>query len=317
MRLSNEEWVSPASLSMAAGAQPFLAWLTCTAESLALAAAQAEASAAAYETAFAMMVPPAEVAANRARLAALTATNTFGQNVSAIAANEARYGEMWAQDASAMYGYAAASAAAGRLNPLTSPSPTTNPAGTSNQAAAVGQAAASADAAESLAAPVTGATALDLLVAFDRNEFWWMDTFHHNRATYWDYSVGQIGGSNGPDDDAGEAVASSVAPGVAAARMSAHSVTPAGVGGPRPQAGLGAASSVGRLSVPASWATAAPALTAGTASGGTGWTVPEEDRPIEATPLAPGMVADADGARFRAGPRYGVRPLVMPKQRLC
>lgn len=67
--------------------------------------------------------------ANRALLAELTATNILGQNVSAIAATEARYGEMWAQDASAMYGYAAASAVAARLNPLTRPSHITNPAG--------------------------------------------------------------------------------------------------------------------------------------------------------------------------------------------
>ena len=37
---------------------------------------------------------------------------------------------MWAQDAAAMYGYAAESASAGTLNPLKSPAPTTNPGGT-------------------------------------------------------------------------------------------------------------------------------------------------------------------------------------------
>lgn len=145
-RLSTEHWMGPASLSMAAAVQPYLVWLTCTAESSALAAAQAMASAAAFETAFALTVPPAEVVANRALLAELTATNILGQNVSAIAATEARYGEMWAQDASAMYGYAAASAVAARLNPLTRPSHITNPAGLAHQAAAVGQAGASASA---------------------------------------------------------------------------------------------------------------------------------------------------------------------------
>lgn len=136
-RLSTEHWMGPASLSMAAAVQPYLVWLTCTAESSALAAAQAMASAAAFETAFALTVPPAEVVANRALLAELTATNILGQNVSAIAATEARYGEMWAQDASAMYGYAAASAVAARLNPLTRPSHITNPAGLAHQAAAL------------------------------------------------------------------------------------------------------------------------------------------------------------------------------------
>ena len=54
------------------------------------------------------------IAANRTQLASLVATNIFGQNTPAIAANEAQYGEMWAQDATAMYGYAANSAAARR-----------------------------------------------------------------------------------------------------------------------------------------------------------------------------------------------------------
>ena len=73
-----------------------------------------QAAAAAYQSAFAMTVPPALITANRTQLASLIATNVFGQNTSAIAANEAQYGEMWAQDASAMYSYAANSAAAAR-----------------------------------------------------------------------------------------------------------------------------------------------------------------------------------------------------------
>ncbi|MCV7061583.1 PPE domain-containing protein [Mycolicibacterium vaccae] len=61
----------------------------------------------AYEAAFAATVPPAVVAENRIQLAMLVATNFFGQNTPAIAATEAAYAEMWAQDAAAMYGYAA------------------------------------------------------------------------------------------------------------------------------------------------------------------------------------------------------------------
>ncbi len=107
------------------------------------AASQAMASAAAFEAAFAMTVPPPLIAANRAQLAALVATNFLGQNTPAIMANEALYAEMWAQDAAAMYGYAASSAGAGTLNPLTSPAPISNPAGLAGQAAAVTQAATS------------------------------------------------------------------------------------------------------------------------------------------------------------------------------
>jgi PPE-repeat protein len=51
---------------------------------------------------------------------------------------------MWAQDAAAMYGYAAASSAATTLTPFTSPPQTTSPAGTATQAAAVDNAVASA-----------------------------------------------------------------------------------------------------------------------------------------------------------------------------
>jgi PPE-repeat protein len=48
---------------------------------------------------------------------------------------------MWAQDAAAMYGYAASSAAASKLTPFTQPAHTTNPAGKAAQAKAVAQAA--------------------------------------------------------------------------------------------------------------------------------------------------------------------------------
>ena len=49
---------------------------------------------------------------------------------------------MWAQDATAMYEYAGASAAASALPPFTSPPPTTNPAGLAGQVAAVAHASA-------------------------------------------------------------------------------------------------------------------------------------------------------------------------------
>ena len=74
-----------------------------------------------------------EIAANRTQLAALTATNILGQNTPAIAMTEAQYGEMWAQDATAMYSYAGSSAAASRVTPFTAPPSTTNPAGAASQ----------------------------------------------------------------------------------------------------------------------------------------------------------------------------------------
>ena len=102
----------------------------------------AELSAAAFEAAFAMTVSPPEIVANRVLLAALVATNFFGQNTPAIMATEALYMEMWAQDVAAMFGYAAASAAATQLDPYRPPPNTTTPEGPLQQAAAVAQAVA-------------------------------------------------------------------------------------------------------------------------------------------------------------------------------
>ena len=87
-------------------------------------------------------MPPEEIAANRSQLASLVSSNIIGQNNAAIAATEAQYGEMWAQDALAMDTYAASSAAASKLTPYTEPPQTTNTAGTAAQSAAVAQAAA-------------------------------------------------------------------------------------------------------------------------------------------------------------------------------
>jgi PPE-repeat protein len=101
------------------------------------AATQAKLAASAYETAFAATVPPPVIATNRALLMTLIATNILGQNTPAIAATEAQYMEMWAQDAAAMYSYAGSSASASQLTPFTEPPQTTNSA----QSAAVSQAA--------------------------------------------------------------------------------------------------------------------------------------------------------------------------------
>ncbi len=142
--LTGDPWLGPSSVSMAAAAATYVAWLTSTAGRAEQAANQARAAVAAYETAFAMTVPPPVIAANRSLLAALVATNFLGQNTPAIAATEAHYAEMWAQDAAAMYGYAGSSASAAQLTPFTPPAPTTTAAGVAAQSAAVAQAAASA-----------------------------------------------------------------------------------------------------------------------------------------------------------------------------
>ena len=138
--LADGSWLGPASASMAAAAAPYVDWMSATATQAEQTGYQAKAAAAAYEAAFAMTVPPAVVAENRAQLAMLVATNILGQNTPAIAANEALYAEMWAQDAAAMYGYAGSSAAAAQVTPFSSPPQTTNAAGVASQAGTVSQA---------------------------------------------------------------------------------------------------------------------------------------------------------------------------------
>jgi PPE-repeat protein len=140
--LTSQEWLGPSSTSMAAAAAPYAAWMSATAAQAEQAAAQAQAAVSAYEAAFAMTVAPMVIAANRSLTMLLIATNVLGQNTPAIAANEAQYAEMWAQDVAAMQGYASSSAAASQLTAFTSPPQTTNPAGLAGQAATVTQAAA-------------------------------------------------------------------------------------------------------------------------------------------------------------------------------
>lgn len=140
--LLDEGWSGPASAAMAEAVAPYTEWAAMTGMQAEQAASQARTAVAAYERAFAAVVPPAQVTANRTQLVNLVATNIFGQNTAQIAATEAAYAQMWAQDARAMYGYAASSSAATTLTPFTEPPHTTNPAGQSGQGAAVTQAAA-------------------------------------------------------------------------------------------------------------------------------------------------------------------------------
>lgn len=274
-------WLGPASANMAAAAAPYAAWLTATATQAEQTANQARAAAAAYETAFAATVPPAVVAANRAELASLVATNIFGQNTAAIAANEARYASMWARDAAAMYGYAAQSATASAMAPFGSPVQNTNPAGTAAQTSAAAQAIGGStgtdtqsalaaltssmpNALQSLAAPTAAAPSspLSSLASF-------LSSLNSSPLAKIAGNVELIPKAILPANDvlistimglvigarrlgdmtvAIKAAASSASAGLAS---SAGSAVSAGVG----QAGL-----IGGLAVPPSWATATPAI---------------------------------------------------------
>ncbi|MCW2546791.1 MAG: hypothetical protein JWN96_1251 [Mycobacterium sp.] len=139
-------WLGAASTAMTSAAEPYVAWMRSTATQAEQTATQAKAAAAAYEVTFAAMVPPPVIAANRALLQALVSTNLFGQNTPAIAATETLYAEMWAQDATAMSGYAGASASATTLAPFTPPPQTTTEASAATSAQTVASQLASATA---------------------------------------------------------------------------------------------------------------------------------------------------------------------------
>ncbi len=144
--LTSSGWQGPSSVAAADAAAPYTAWLSSTAAQAEQTAFQAQAAAGAYEAAFAASIPPPVIEANRAALALLVATNFLGQNTPAIAANEATYGEFWAQDAVAMYGYAGAAMTASQLTPFTAAPATTNDTGQATQSASTAQSAAASSA---------------------------------------------------------------------------------------------------------------------------------------------------------------------------
>ncbi|WP_082950104.1 MULTISPECIES: PPE family protein [unclassified Mycobacterium] len=120
--LTGGPWQGPASMTMATAAAPYVQWLTATSGQAELVANQTRLSAAAFEVAFTATVPPEVIAANRALLMSLIATNILGQNTAAIAATEAQYAEMWAQDVAAMTAYdASIKSAEATWTPFSSP----------------------------------------------------------------------------------------------------------------------------------------------------------------------------------------------------
>ena len=281
--LTGGQWTGPSSTSMSAAAAPYLAWMSTTAAQAEQTANQVRSAAAAYQAAFMATVPPPVVAANRATLAALVATNILGQNTPAIAATEAQYGEMWAQDAAAMYGYAGAAAAATKVSPF-SPAPhNTNPDAAAAQGAAVSHASASS----------TANAVPNLLQNLANGLAKIQDTISGS-------PISNLNGLAGSTGEYALVYASSayltggilaqefplMALALPAAAAEASAVSPAGAaglgstlvssygsgasasglaglgatGGAGVSAGLGESASVGKLSVPPSWGTASPAI---------------------------------------------------------
>ena len=348
--LAGESWLGPASASMAAAVTPYMTWMSLTGVQAEHAAAQASAAAGAYEAAFAMTVPPAVVAANRTQLMALIATNFLGLNTPAIAATEAQYGEMWAQDAAAMYGYAGSSAAASTLTPFTLPPQTTNPAGQAGQAAAVAQVTRNPAA--------SGAqTILTQLTSAIPNALQSLATPLASPGSLWNYldsnfvngfvSAGYV--NPAVIEPAVTAAMADINAVQVAAQPEATALPPMGAGagnatwmpivspfgsagvplgvppfGPTGapgvdqgwvSAGMNQAASIGRLSVPQSWTAATQVANhAGAALPGGGWTGTALPESSAAVPGMPGMPAvSTAGHHFGNGPRYGFRPTVMPR----
>jgi PPE-repeat protein len=283
-------WLGPSSASMAAAAARYVAWMSTAAAQAEQTAAQAKAAAAAYETAFAATVPPSVVAANRSLLMALIATNVLGQNTPAIATTETLYAEMWAQDAAAMYGYAGSSGSATTLTPLAPPAPTTNPGGLGGQEAAVAQATGTSAATNTqtvlsqltsavptalqrLASPVTSTSSTSGLTGILQS------LGLSSPLSYADGAVSSAGltVSSGAWGSASNADAAMIAADDQMTGMDGQVMGTLGqitgmegrimnrfdqLGAVRTavSAGVGQATSVGALSVPRAWTTAAPAI---------------------------------------------------------
>lgn len=272
--LAVESWLGPASASMAAAAAPYAGWLSAAAMRAERTATQARTAAAAYETAFAMTVPPALIAANREQLMSLAATNLLGQNSPAIEALQAEYAEMWAQDAAAMLGYAASSEAASTLLPFTAPTQTADPARPAAAAAAAapseGIPALSAQTLKGLAAllsPVSSAIPasaasitlptpigdLDIAAAYIAvTATASLSLSAVNTARPWIFGYGSTNKAT-PDDD--DAVASTQG-----TALGSHRDAGPPTGGGAAAAGVGQAALVGALTVPHSWTVAAPEI---------------------------------------------------------
>ncbi len=330
--LTTEQWTGLGSLGAAASAQPIVSWLTNAAAAAEQAATQATSSAAAYEAAFSGIIPPPAIAANRAQLAALVATNFLGINTPAIMATEAEYAEFWVQDAVTMYVYQAASLAAAVLQPIAPATPSTNPAAAGIQGAATAQAAASTPA-QGLGTILSGLTG---------SPFGGLGTLGGNVPSLGQWAslvptenvIAQVGVTAAWFQGNLVTVLPSLGHLIATTPSGltpfVSDVTPLGAGlgfgttltgsttglGGAATAAMGEAGSVGGLSVPAGWSAATPATLASSTAPleGSGWTAAtEEAAPVAAMPGMPGAGALAKGSGAYAAPRYGFKPTVMPK----
>jgi PPE-repeat protein len=298
--LTSGPWTGISSTSMAAAAAPYVTWLSATGDQAQQAAAQATAAVSAYETTYTATVPPPLIAANRSLLATLVATNVLGQNTPAIAATEALYAEMWAQDAAAMYGYAGASSTASQVTPFTNPPQTTNPGGLATQVAASAQSAGTSggtdaetimssgpqlisgmpQALQSLSSPQSvssiASTATDTTSSSSSSS---MSSLLNELSTPMKFASMPMSmlsklftaGSTATAAKAATTAAnelgaaSSAGIGSGTGALTLTGISGIGAGAPAVTAGMGHATSAGALSVPTAWTGAAPAATSAAA----------------------------------------------------
>ena len=334
--LTTESWTGGGSAAAAAAAQPIVTYLTETAATLEQTSAQATASAAAFEAAYMGVVNPALVYANRAAFYAALAGLPF--TLPQVAALEAEYEAMWVQDATAMSAYQAASAAAGVLTPVTPLTSTTNPAAAATADSTALAADSTGGTVQALAAsplsdalsipgyttppiPTTGGNLLQSLDGFlgTPSVFNAINGAVNTGAWFTMNAIPtavSLGHTLGSVPSIPFALTDSVAPAAGAAAITPGTMV-GSVSGAGASAAVGEASAVGGLSVPASWSAAAPASAASSTAplAGSGWTAAAEAEPVGAMPGMPGMAAAAKGAgAYGTGPRYGFKPIVMPKQ---
>lgn len=322
-------WQGRTSLALAAASAPYVAWLENSSAHAEVAAAQASAAVAAYETAFAMTVPPPVVAANRALLSALVATNLLGQNTPAIATTEAEYLEFWTQDAIAMYGYAGSTAAATQLSDFEEPTEVAKPSGLAEQGVALAKATANSiqtgaqdalskaveaipNTLKALSLPVMPKITDDLVSWYGK----YVGVFMPAATASSQLTNASIATTTFLKGLAPAATAAAKAAengaqalGAAATQMATRvGATTAGAG-----ATLARALPVGGLSVPASWAAAVPSSHAAAMS--TGLTVPSAVASgLGGLPVAPlGPLMTGNGSLRNAIPRYGFHPAVMAR----
>jgi PPE-repeat protein len=335
--LTSGPWTGPASAQMAASVSPFITWLDISAEEAAKAASQASAAANAYEAAFLGSVPPPLIAANRALLAQLVATNVFGQNTPAIGTAEAQYSEFWAQDSSAMYTYAGSAAAATQLADLPQPADVVDPGGFIDQIIAGFRAQYQAFSAnvgnmlaqinprvstvlQTLSSPINGTAIDQWLVANTPLDD--VVLLYNKYISPYINSVqaavvaGNALGNNTAGFQGIARLANDLAPVVQAVEGAAQAAGSAaagalpnvgGLGGVA--AGLGKAVPIGGLAAPAGWTTSVPgATTPGVATLTNATAIPAATQgAANSTPMAGPFGQFVNGGRGRKLPSYGFR----------